>query len=321
MIQAIQKRSLGKTDIRITPIGLGAMEFSGGKGMIKYLLAPVPPDTQDEVICTAIENGTNWIDTAELYGSGYSEISVAKGLKAAGVKPEDVVISTKWFPILKRAKSMRKSARKSIERLAPYPIGLYIIHMPYSVSSVKTQMKEMANLFESGLIRAIGVSNFSKSRMIKAHEALEEWGIPLAANQMQFSLLHRNIETNGVLEAAKDLGVTIIAYTPLGQGVLTGNLHHSPTLLHYMPRLRRSRLSRQLEKTHALIETLESIACEHEAKAAQIALSWTTTYHGDTIVAIPGASKTYQAEQNAKAMRIQLTSEQKEAISSISLEL
>ena len=113
MSQGVEKRRLGKTDIRITPIGLGAMEFSGGKGMIGYMLSAVPPETQNEVIRVSLESGMNWIDTAELYGSGYSEMSVANGLKAAGKEPGDVVISTKWFPILKRAKSMQKSARKS----------------------------------------------------------------------------------------------------------------------------------------------------------------------------------------------------------------
>jgi aryl-alcohol dehydrogenase-like predicted oxidoreductase len=321
MSQGVEKRRLGKTDIRVTPIGLGAMEFSGGKGMIGYLLSAVPPETQNEVIRVALESGMNWIDTAELYGSGYSEMSVANGLKAAGKEPGDVIISTKWFPILKRAKSMRKSARKSTNRLTPYPIDLYLVHMPYSVSSVRTQMKEMAELLESGLIRAVGVSNFSKSRMIKAHEVLEESGIPLAANQVQFSLLKRDIETNGILEAAKDLGVAIIAYTPLGQGVLTGKLHSDPELLQSMPRFRRSRLSGNLKKTRSLIETLESIALEHNATVAQIALNWTTNYHGDTVVAIPGSSQPYQAEQNAKSMMLHLSSEQLETISIKSLEL
>ena len=321
MDQDVEKRRLGKTNISITPVGLGAMEFSGGKGMIGYLLSAVPPETQNEVIRTSLKSGMNWIDTAELYGSGYSEMSVANGLKAAGKEPGDVVISTKWFPILKRARSMRKSARKSTSRLAPYPIDLYLVHMPYSVSSVRTQMKEMADLLESGLIRAVGVSNFSKDRMIKAHEVLEEWGIPLAANQVQFSLLKRDIETNGVLEAARDLGVTIIAYTPLGQGVLTGKLHSDPELLQNMPRFRRFRLRGKLEKTRSLIETLESIALEQNATAAQITLNWTTNYHDDTVVAIPGSSKPYQAEQNAKSMMIHLSSEQMEAISTESLEL
>ncbi|OLS26772.1 MAG: General stress protein 69 [Candidatus Thorarchaeota archaeon AB_25] len=320
-MQDIVKRRLGKTDIEVTPIGLGAMEFAGGKGFFKFMLGPVEPDTQDEVVKVALESGMNLIDTAEIYGSGYSECAVTRALQAAGTSPGDVVISTKWFPMMKRAKSMRKSAEKSSQRLEPYPIDLYLVHMPLSVSSIETQMDEMADLVESGKIRAVGVSNFSNDRMIKAHEALAERGIPLAANQVNFSLLRRGIEFNGTLETAKELGVTIMAYTPLGQGVLTGKLHSNPELLKVMPRMRRNRLRGGLKKTQSLVETLETIASEHDATVAQITLSWTINYHGDTVIAIPGASKSYQAEQNAGAMRVSLSSEQMETISSLSLDL
>ncbi len=319
-MQEIVKRRLGKTDIEISPIGLGAMEFSGGKGMTKYLLSAVPYEQQDEVIKTALEKGMNWIDTAEIYGSGESEKAVSRGLQAAGKSPGEVMITTKWMPVAKRAKSMRKSSAKSTERLAPFPIDLYLVHRPESLSSIETQMDEMARLVDSGVIRAVGVSNFSASRMIKAHEALAERGIPLAANQMQFSLLKRGIETNGVLEAAKDLGVIIIAYTPLGLGALTGKLHRNPELLENMPRARRTMLRRRLKKTKPLIDSLEAIALEHESTIAQIVLNWTVNYHGDTIVSIPGATKTYQAEDNANAMRISLTTEQMETISTFSHE-
>ena len=263
----------------------------------------------------------NLIDTSEIYGSGYSERAVSRALQNAGKSPGDVIITTKWFPLLKRAKSLRKSSKKSTERLAPFPIDLYLVHMPLSVSSIQAQMNEMADLVESGKIHAVGVSNFSKDRMIKAHEALAERGIPLAANQVNFSLLKRGIEFNGILETAKELGVTIMAYTPLGQGVLTGKLHQNPELLDVMPRMRRNRLRGNLKKTQALVDSLEAIALEHDATVAQVTLSWTTTFHGDTIIAIPGASKTYQAEQNAGAMRISLSLEQKETISSLSLNL
>ena len=316
----ITKRQLGKTDLEITPIGLGAMEFSGGKGPFKYYLSAVPNETQNEVIKVALDGGINWIDTAEIYGSGESERAVARGLQAAGASPGEVLITTKWMPVARRAKSIRRSAAKSTERLAPYPIDLYLVHRPESLSSIDTQMDEMAKLVDAGTIRAVGVSNFSASKMIKAHEALSERGLPLAANQMHFSLVKRNIETNGVLDAAKELGITIIAYTPLGMGSLTGHLHRKPELLKPMPRLRRWRVGRQLKKTKPLIDALEAIASEHEATVAQIVLNWTVNYHGETVVTIPGSSKTYQAEQNAGAMRISLTNEQLETISTLSHE-
>ncbi|MHA2384824.1 MAG: aldo/keto reductase [Candidatus Thorarchaeota archaeon] len=317
----IESRRLGKTDLEVSPIGLGAMQFAGGKGFFRYFLAPIAPDCMDEIVQVALDKGINWIDTAEVYGGGASERAVAHGLASAGKSPGDAIITTKWMPVLKSAKSISKSAEKSTSRLEPYPIDLYLVHQNYSRSSVKAQMDAMADLVEAGMIRAVGVSNFSSEKMISAHEALADRGIPLATNQVQFSLLHRNIEYNGVLETAKDLGVTITAYTPLGMGILSGKLHSNPELLSSMPRFRRLRFRGKIKKSQPLVDDLDSIAGEHEATAAQVALSWTANYHGDAIVAIPGASKTYQAEQNADAMRVSLSSEQMGALSASSAEL
>ncbi|MDF1540469.1 MAG: aldo/keto reductase, partial [Candidatus Thorarchaeota archaeon] len=317
----VSPRRLGKSELEVTPIGLGAMQMSGGKGMFRYFLSAIPSDTQNEVIRVALESGINWIDTAEIYGSGASERAVSEGLVAAGISPGDVLITTKWFPLFKRAKGIQTSAEKSGSRLAPYPIDLYLVHQPMSVSSVESQMNAMADLVDNEIVRAVGVSNFSKKRMIAAYDALADRGIPLAANQMQWSLTHRNIEQDGVLETAKELGISIIAYTPLGMGILTGKLHSEPERLARMPRFRRSRLKSQLKKTKPLIDALESIASAHNATAAQVALSWNTNYHGATIVAIPGASRPIQAEQNAGAMRVRLTSEEMEYLSNLSLEI
>ncbi|MFW9968519.1 MAG: aldo/keto reductase, partial [Candidatus Thorarchaeota archaeon] len=210
------KRRLGKTELEVSPIGLGAMQFAGGKGFFRYFLAPIAPDCMDEIVQVALDRGINWIDTAEIYGGGASERAVAHGLASAGKSPGDVIITTKWMPVLKSAKSIQKAAEKSANRLEPYPIDLYLVHQPTSRSSVKAQMDAMADLVDAGKIRAVGVSNFSKEKMISAHESLADRGVPLATNQVQFSLLHRKIEHNGVLEAAKELGVSITAYTPLG---------------------------------------------------------------------------------------------------------
>jgi aryl-alcohol dehydrogenase-like predicted oxidoreductase len=317
----VEKRRLGNTDLEVSPIGLGAMQFAGGKGYFRYFLAPIAPDCMDEIVQVALDKGINWIDTAEIYGGGASERAVAHGLASAGKSPGDAIITTKWMPVLRSSKSISKSAEKSTNRLDPYPIDLYLVHQNYSRSSVKAQMDAMADLVEAGKIRAVGVSNFSKEKMISSHEALAERGLSLATNQVQFSLLHRRIEQNGVLEAAKDLGVTITAYTPLGMGILTGKIHSNPELLKSMPRFRRSRFRGKIKKSKPLVDALETIALEHEATAAQVALSWTTNYHADTVVAIPGASKTYQAEENAGAMRVSLTSEQMSTLSTLSAEL
>ncbi len=315
------KRRLGKSELEVSPIGLGAMQFAGGKGFFRYFLAPIAPDCMDEIVQVALDKGINWIDTAEIYGGGASERAVSHGLASAGKSPGDVVITTKWMPVLKSAKSIQKAAEKSTNRLQPYPIDLYLVHQPTSRSSVKAQMDAMANLVDAGKIRAVGVSNFSKEKMISAHESLADRGVPLATNQVQFSLLHRKIEHNGVLETAKELGVSITAYTPLGMGILTGKLHSNPELLNSMPRFRRSRLRGKIKKSQPLVDALEEIAREQEATAAQVALSWTTNYHGGIVVTIPGASKTYQIEQNAGAMSVSLSSEQMDTLAALSADL
>jgi aryl-alcohol dehydrogenase-like predicted oxidoreductase len=152
----------------------------------------------------------------------------------------------------------------------------------------------------------VGVSNFNAARMRRAHAALQKRGLPLAVNQMQYSLIDRSIETNGVLEAAKELGVTIIAYTPLGQGVLTGRYHKDPTLAAKKPAVWRARFKRRIEQTRPLVAALEEIGASHGATAAQVALNWVISFHGDTVVTIPGVTKVRQAEESAGAMSFRL---------------
>ena len=171
-------------------------------------------------------------------------------------------------------------------------------------------MSAMADLVEAGQIRSVGVSNFSASQMRRASKALEKQGLTLAANQVHYSLLHRQIEQDGVLATAQELGVTIIAYTPLAMGLLSGNYHRDPALLKKKPRYQRWALQRQLEPSRPVVEALEEIAGRYEASAAQVALNWLINAQGKTVVAIPGASKVKQAEQAAGAMSFTLSGDE-----------
>ena len=181
-------------------------------------------------------------------------------------------------------------------------------------------MDQMADLVEAGIIRAIGVSNFSADKMVAAHEALAERSIPLASNQVQVSLHNRRILSNGVLDAAKDLGTTIIAYSPLGQGLLTGKFHDNSELLKNTPRVRRRLLRRKLKKSQPLIDELKAIAETHSVTPAQIALNWVINFQDDIVVAIPGASKPIHAKQNAEAMEFKLSSEERKTIDDLSIQ-
>lgn len=303
----VERRSLGRTDIMVTPIGLGAMELSGGGKALGRMFPKLPQEEKSAIVKAALDGGINWIDTAELYGSGVSEAAVSAGLKAAGKTSDDVVVATKWWPLFRTARNITKTIEDRIRYLDGFRIDLYMVHQPISFSSPEAEMDAMAELVSRGKIRSVGVSNFNEKRMRRAHARLQRHGLTLAVNQMNYSLVHRNIETNGVLAAAKELGVTIIAYTPLGSGLLTGKYHKDPSLLSAKKGLHRGTIKRMLEPTRPLVEALEEIGRKYDATPGQVALNWVINFNGDTVVTIPGATKEAHARESAAAMRFRLT--------------
>lgn len=307
-------RSLGQTEIKITPIGLGTWQFSEGQTIHGLMWTKIDQDETSEIVKAALDGGINWFDTAEAYGGGRSERGLASALGAAGKTDGDVVVATKWQPIMRTAGSIKSTIEKRLANLAPFSIDLHQIHNPASFSSVDAEMNAMADLVEAGKIRAVGVSNFSADKMKRAHEALGRRGPPLASNQVKYSLLDRKIESNGVLDAAKELGVTLIAYSPLEMGLLTGKFHRDDNLLRSRPIGRRFSLRRKVERSRPLIVGLEEIAQAHGVAPAQVALNWLVNFHGDTVVAIPGGSKPSHAGESAGALAFALTSEEMERI-------
>jgi aryl-alcohol dehydrogenase-like predicted oxidoreductase len=315
---AMQRRSLGKTEIEVTPIGLGVMQFAGGKGIFRMMFNDLSQGKMNAIVKAALDGGINWFDTAELYGRGRSERGLANGLKDAGVKDDEVVVATKWSPMLRTAGNIPRTIGQRIKYLGGYSIDLFMVHQPWGFSSPEAEMNAMADLLLAGKIRSVGVSNFNAEQMRRAHDALEKRGIPLAVNQMQYSLLHRNIETDGVLDVAKELGVTIVAWSPLAQGILSGRFHKDPARLKNTPFARRMMMRRELERTQPLIAVLEDISMNYDATPAQVALNWLIHFQGDRVVAIPGASKVEQAEQSAAAMNFVLSGEDMDRLDEVS---
>ena len=306
----IHLRSLGKTDILVTPIGLGVMELAGGGGLIGMAFPVISTEEKNAIIKAALDGGINWFDTAEMYGAGVSERALATGLKAAGKSDQDVIVATKWSPFFRTAGNIPHTVDSRLDFLGGYSIGNYMIHQPYSFSSPEAEMNAMADLVEAGKIRSVGVSNFNPARMRRAHAALAKRGLPLAVNQVHYSLLHRDIEKNGVLETAKELGVTIVAYTPLGRGLLSGKYHKNPQLLRHIRMWSRAIIQRNLERTRPLISAMEEIASRYEASIAQVALNWLIHFNGEIVVTIPGATKVRQAEESAGAMKFKLSDDE-----------
>jgi len=321
MNKPIETRQLGRTGIPITPIGLGVMQFAGGKGVFKFMFHDISPADMNAIIQAALAGGINWFDTAEMYGMGKSEQGLSNALKDAGVADEDVLIATKWSPFFRTAGNISKTIGDRLRFLDGYTIDLYQVHQPNSFSSPEAEMNAMADLVEAGKIRTVGVSNFSAERMRRAHAALQKRGLPLASNQVEYSLWKRSIETNGILETAKELGISIIAWGPLASGLLSGKFHHDPDLLAQAPLGRRNILSRKIEKSRPLVEALTEIGITNDASPSQVALNWLIHSQGDTVVAIPGASKVKHAQESAGAMQFKLTEEEMERLDIISQRL
>jgi len=315
------KRRLGNTSIEISSLGLGVWQFSNGGNFIGGYWSALSREHMRDIVVACLANGINWFVTAQMYGNGTSERNLAQALQDAQIHPGQVVIATKWNPTFKTADNIGKTIGERIDNLKPFPLDLHQIHNPFSISPVEKQIHAMADLLDAGKIRSIGVSNFSAQAMAKADDLLRTRGHSLASNQVHYNLVVRGIERNGILQEAKDRGITIIAWSPLEQGLLSGRFHRDPTSMARLPWMRRGRLAIQgsvLKSCAPLIDVLERVAGAHQASMAQVALAALVNAHGNTVVAIPGASSTEQVVQNAAAMNLSLSNDELGAIMDVS---
>jgi len=251
----------------------------------------------------SLEEGVQLIDTAEIYGSGVSERLLGKFIKDI---EQPVLIATKYFPYpwRLRSTSMPGALKNSLERIGVDSADVYQIHWPTPLMSVDRMMDGMVECVKQGLTRTVGVSNFSQSQMLTAYSALARQDIPLASNQVHYSLLNRTVEKNGLLARCKELGIRLIAYSPLEQGLLTGkyDINNRP------PGTRGGTLAGFLNKIEPLIKLMTSIGQDHGGKSnSQVALNW-VTHKG--ALPIPGAKNMEQAQENAGTLGWKLTDEE-----------
>lgn len=304
-------RSLGNSGMMVTPIGLGCWQFSKQNNLAGKFWPKLEDDLITKVVALSLEGGINWFDTAEIYGKGASEKALSKALMASGKKPGEVLIATKWWPMFRFASNISATIAERIEALGPYPIDLYQVHQPWGFSNEKSEVSAMAELIAQKKIKYIGVSNFSAKKMQNAWETLDNKGIHLASNQMPYSLLNRKIESNGVMDLAKKLDVSIIAYSPLAQGLVTGKFHDNPDLLKNIGMRKHTSLFKPagLEKSRPVINLVKELALKYNVTPSQVALNWVINYHGNTVVAIPGATKEVHVKENTGAMSFRLSDE------------
>jgi aryl-alcohol dehydrogenase-like predicted oxidoreductase len=256
----------------------------------------------------ALASGLNLFDTAEIYGSGQSERLLGRCLRTSGA---EVVVATKFMPYpwrLGRA-ALPRALEGSLGRLVLPEVGLYQVHMPLPPVSIETWAEALADAVGLGLARAVGVSNYSADQMRHTHAVLARRGVRLVSNQIEYSLLQRRPERDGLLRTCHELGVQLIAYSPLAKGLLGGRY----------TRRRPPSLARRLSLPRGawrhlpdLLGLLHKVGLEQGGKTpAQVALNWLLCKGA---LPIPGAKNARQVKENAGALGWRLTDAQVAAL-------
>ena len=262
--------------------------------------------TDDDIAAAfqvSLDSGVNLVDTAEIYGNGRSERLLGKFIQETD---QPVWIATKFFPIPYRItkNSVLRALRGSLERLGLERVHLYQLHWPSPIVPISVYVEGLALAVKEGLSRTVGVSNYDANQMQKAYDLLQKSDIPLASNQVEYSLINRTVEKNGLLDLCKNLGIRLIAYSPLGMGLLTGK--YTPE--NPPPGVRGRKYNSILAELQELIKVMKEIGQAHEDKSAsQVALNWVICKGA---MPIPGAKTATQASQNAGALGWKLTSEE-----------
>ncbi len=294
--------TLGTTGIEVTPIGFGT--WAWGDSLFWGYGKDYGEADLRLAFQAAINKGITFLDTAEIYGLGKSEELLGKFIKETSATTQ---IASKYMPLPWRFRSedLADAVTASLRRLRMPSMDLYQVHWPFpSLLSQEGLMNALADEVEQGRIRAIGVSNYSAEQMREAHKLLARRGIPLAVNQMRYSLITREIESNGVMAAARELDVTILAYSPLAQGLLTGKYTatNPPSGARSMDQRFKGA---GLRKIQPLLEKLSDLGEKYGKTQAQVALNWLICQPG--VIPIPGIKSAAQVEQNAGALGWELS--------------
>ncbi|BAZ46859.1 hypothetical protein NIES4102_39000 [Chondrocystis sp. NIES-4102] len=312
----MEATKLSQSNVSLSAVGIGT--WAWGDRLFWGYGSDYGENEVQKAFEAAVASGVTFFDTAEVYGLGESERLLGRFLKQT---TQPIQIATKYFPLPWRfsKQAVSEALTASLKRLDVDQVALYQVHMPFDFfMGQSTLMEALAMEVKRGRILSVGVSNYSASQMQQAHYLLSQYDVPLTVNQVRYSLLTRKIEQNGVLEIARQLGITILAYSPLDQGLLTGKYTSSQLEKVEGARKLDPKFSSQgLSKIEPLIEQLRQLGEKYQKTVSQVALNWLIAQ--GNVIPIPGAKNAKQAEDNAGAMGWLLSPEDVAQLSLLSL--
>lgn len=305
---------LGRSSLQVPRLGVGAMTWGDATGLARFHPAKTAYggaqgfDEEKRAFEASIEEGVNLFDTAAMYSGGASERRLGELAHNSNALIASKFPSTFFF----RTENMPKELDASLARLGRKTIDLYQHHFPANNINIPQLMNLLADAVEAGKVKAVGVSNYSAEQMRSAHEALSKRGIPLASNQVEYSLLHRQPEVNGVLDACRELGITLIAYQPLASGALTGKYSADAAKPKGLRRFMGNFRGKGLDAIAPVVALLREIGERYSKTPAQVAIRW--LIENEQVLPIPGAKNSKQATNNAGALSFCLTADEIEAL-------
>ena len=304
----MEQRELGRSGMKISALGLGLMSMSGVYGNAN-------DDESIRVIHYALDQGMNFLDSADMYGWGHNETLLGKALKG---RRDKVIVATKFGQVKQadgkqtvdgRPEYVQQACDASLKRLGIDVIDLYYQHRVDANTPIEDTVGAMKRLVEQGKVRALGLSEARPETIRRAHKVH-----PIAAVQNEYSLLYRK-EGEETLKATRELGITLVPYAPLGRSMLTGTVHGKADLPEGDRRLQHPRFQGDaLEKNVALVKRIEEIAREKRCTPAQLVLAWVLA-QGKDVVPIPGTKRLERIDENLGALKIKLTAEDFKRIS------
>jgi aryl-alcohol dehydrogenase-like predicted oxidoreductase len=304
----MEKRKLGRTAIEVLPLGLGCMSMSGSYGNAN-------DDESISVIHHALDRGITHLDSADMYGWGHNEQLLGRALKG---RRDQAIVATKFGQtkgadgkqgVDGRPEYVMQACEASLKRLGIDVIDLYYQHRVDPNVPIEDTVGAMKRLVEQGKVRALGLSEARPETIRRAHKVH-----PIAVVQNEYSLLYRK-EGEETRQTTRELGITLVAYAPLGRSMLTGAVHGKGDLAEGDRRLQHPRFQGEnLEKNVEIVQKIEAIAKQKNCTPAQLVLAWLLA-QGKDLVAIPGTKRKTRVDENLRSLELELSKDELESIS------